>query len=50
MDLLGHFGYLEEALELVKNKKVMALASVWSALLVGCVMHKNAVIGEIAAR
>ena len=49
VDLLGRFGYLEEALDLVKNMKVMAPASVWGALLAGCVMHKNAVIGDIAA-
>lgn len=50
VDLLGRFGYLEEALDLVKNMKVTAPASVWGALLAGCVMHKNAVIGDIAAR
>lgn len=49
VDLLGRFGYLEEALGLVKNMKVMASASVWGALLAGCMMHKNVVIGETAA-
>ncbi|PON72471.1 Pentatricopeptide repeat [Parasponia andersonii] len=49
VDLLGRFGYLEEALGVVKNMKMMAPASVWGALLAGCMMHKNVEIGEIAA-
>lgn len=49
VDLLGRFGYLEEAFGLVKNMKLMATASVWGALLAGCMMHKNVEIGEIAA-
>ncbi|KAJ6353825.1 hypothetical protein OIU76_002782 [Salix suchowensis] len=43
------FGYLEEALGLVQRMKLEATASVWGALLGGCVMHKNVNIGEIAA-
>ena len=49
VDLLGRFGYLEEAFELIKNMKSAATASVWGALLAGCLMHKNIEIGEIAA-
>ncbi|KAG6773423.1 hypothetical protein POTOM_020701 [Populus tomentosa] len=49
VDLLGRFGYLEEALGLVQRMKLEATASVWGALLGGCVMHKNVNIGEIAA-
>ncbi|KAK9991281.1 hypothetical protein SO802_026266 [Lithocarpus litseifolius] len=49
VDLLGRFGHLEEALGLVKNMKSVATASVWGALLAGCVMHKNVEIGEVAA-
>ncbi|KAF5458004.1 hypothetical protein F2P56_022071 [Juglans regia] len=49
VDLLGRFGYLEEALALVKNMKPAPTASVWGALLAGCMMHKNVEIGEIAA-
>ncbi|XP_062078402.1 pentatricopeptide repeat-containing protein At5g04780, mitochondrial-like [Humulus lupulus] len=49
VDLLGRFGYLDEALGLVKNMQTMAPASVWGALLAGCMMHKNVEIGEIAA-
>ncbi|KAF8405849.1 hypothetical protein HHK36_007926 [Tetracentron sinense] len=49
VDLLGRFGYLEEALELIKNMKLEPTASVWGALLGTCMMHKNVEIGEIAA-
>lgn len=49
VDLLGRFGYLKEALGLVKNMKLMVTSSVWGALLAGCMMHKNVDIGEIAA-
>ncbi|CAK7354962.1 unnamed protein product [Dovyalis caffra] len=49
VDLLGRFGHLEEALGLVQKMKLEATASVWGALLAGCVMHKNVNIGEIAA-
>ena len=49
VDLLGRFGYLDEALGLVNNMKRVAPASVWGALLAGCMMHKNVEIGEIAA-
>uniref|UniRef100_A0A2N9GFT5 Pentacotripeptide-repeat region of PRORP domain-containing protein n=1 Tax=Fagus sylvatica TaxID=28930 RepID=A0A2N9GFT5_FAGSY len=49
VDLLGRFGHLEEALGLVKNMKSVATASVWGALLAGCMMHKNVEIGEVAA-
>lgn len=49
VDLLGRFGRLEEALGLIKNTEVASVASIWGALLAGCVMHKNVEIGEIAA-
>lgn len=48
-DLLGRCGYLEEALELLRSMKSSATASIWGALLAGCMMHKNVEIGEIAA-
>ncbi|XP_044470123.1 pentatricopeptide repeat-containing protein At5g04780, mitochondrial-like isoform X2 [Mangifera indica] len=50
VDLLSRFGYLEEALALVKNVNLEVAASVWGALLAGCMMHKNVEIGEIASR
>ncbi|KAK1589218.1 hypothetical protein Q3G72_031650 [Acer saccharum] len=49
VDLLGRFGYLEEALDLVQNISLEETARVWGALLAGCMMHNNDVIGEIAA-
>lgn len=50
VDLLGRFGCLKEALELIKSMKLVPTASVWGALLSGCLMHKNVEIGEIAAK
>ncbi|KAJ8769212.1 hypothetical protein K2173_000987 [Erythroxylum novogranatense] len=48
-DLLGRSGHLEEALRLAQRIDLTTTASVWGALLAGCVMHKNVRIGEIAA-
>ncbi|KAF7834161.1 pentatricopeptide repeat-containing protein [Senna tora] len=50
VDLLGRCGYLVEALQLLKSMKSSATASIWGALLGGCMMHKNVEIGEIAAQ
>ncbi|KAK3007255.1 hypothetical protein RJ639_016238 [Escallonia herrerae] len=50
VDLLGRMGCLEEALGLIRDMKSVSTASVWGALLAGCMMHKNVEIGEIAAR
>ncbi|PIA41808.1 hypothetical protein AQUCO_02200322v1 [Aquilegia coerulea] len=49
VDLLGRSGCLEEALELIKKIPQVAPPSVWGALLGACRIHKNIVIGEIAA-
>ncbi|KAJ7945258.1 Pentatricopeptide repeat [Quillaja saponaria] len=49
VDLLGHRGYLVEALRLLKNMKLPGTASIWGALLSGCMMHRNVEIGEVAA-
>lgn len=49
VDLLGRFGHVEEALRLVKNMRLAPTASIWGALLAGCMMCKNVEIGEIAA-
>lgn len=49
VDLLGRCGYLMEALEILESMKSSATASIWGALLAGCLMHKNVKIGEIAA-
>jgi pentatricopeptide repeat protein len=40
-------GYLEEPLRLLERMKLSSVTgSMWGALLAGCVMHKNANIGE----
>ncbi|KAK2376201.1 putative pentatricopeptide repeat-containing protein [Trifolium repens] len=40
-------GYLEEPLRLLERMKLSSVTgSMWGALLAGCVMHKNAKIGE----
>ncbi|KAF6154902.1 hypothetical protein GIB67_018339 [Kingdonia uniflora] len=49
VDLLGRYGHLEEALELVKKMPEDSPASVWGALLGACRIHKNVEIGETAA-
>jgi pentatricopeptide repeat protein len=47
VDLLGRCGYLEEPLRLLERMKLSSVTgSMWGALLAGCVMHKNAKIGE----
>ncbi|XP_054780638.1 pentatricopeptide repeat-containing protein At5g04780, mitochondrial-like isoform X1 [Prosopis cineraria] len=50
VDLLGRCGYLVEALQILESMKSSATASIWGALLAGCMMHKNVKIGKIAAR
>ncbi|XP_074377555.1 pentatricopeptide repeat-containing protein At5g04780, mitochondrial-like [Apium graveolens] len=49
IDLLGRSGLVEEAFELIKNMKLDPTASIWGALLAGCMMCRNVEIGEIAA-
>ncbi|XP_057970384.1 pentatricopeptide repeat-containing protein At2g03880, mitochondrial-like [Malania oleifera] len=50
VDLLGRFGHIDEALRLIKSAELAAVASIWGALLAGCVIHRNVEIGEIAAK
>ncbi|KAE8720991.1 serine/threonine-protein phosphatase 7 long form-like protein [Hibiscus syriacus] len=50
VDLLGRAGHLDEAYEIIKNMPIRANAIIWSALLAACKLHRNAVLGEIAAR
>ncbi|OMO96251.1 hypothetical protein COLO4_15425 [Corchorus olitorius] len=50
VDLLGRAGRLDEAYEMIKSMPIRANAIIWSALLAGCRIHKNTIIGEIAAR
>ncbi|KAL8479660.1 hypothetical protein ACS0TY_026537 [Phlomoides rotata] len=51
VDLLGRFGQIDEAMNLLNEMKRDGLevhASVWGALLGACRMHKNMVVAEIA--
>lgn len=51
VDLLGRFGLIEEAMNLLEQMKLHRIdisASVWGALLGACRMHKNFKVGEIA--
>ncbi|KAM0946394.1 putative tetratricopeptide-like helical domain superfamily [Dioscorea sansibarensis] len=50
VDLFGRSGDIEQALRLIDKMPMKPSASMWGALLAGCVAHKNVVIGEIAAR
>lgn len=49
VDLLGRAGRLEEALKLIKSMPMQPHAGVWGALLLGCSLHNNIDIGEVAA-
>ncbi|KAJ0972106.1 hypothetical protein J5N97_020065 [Dioscorea zingiberensis] len=49
VDLFSRSGGIEQALRLIVKMPTEASASVWGALLAGCVVHKNTAIGEIAA-
>ncbi|PON38172.1 Tetratricopeptide-like helical domain containing protein [Parasponia andersonii] len=51
VDLLGRFGLLDEAMELLNQMRVDGIevpASVWGALLGACRIHMNIEIGKIA--
>ncbi|EYU41565.1 hypothetical protein MIMGU_mgv1a026878mg, partial [Erythranthe guttata] len=48
--VLGNWGLLEEAEELIENIPFEETASVWRALLDSCGIHKNAIIGTRAAK
>ncbi|XP_039122625.1 pentatricopeptide repeat-containing protein At5g04780, mitochondrial-like [Dioscorea cayenensis subsp. rotundata] len=49
VDLFGRSGDIKQASRLIDKMPMKPSASVWGALLAGCVLHKNVVIGEIAA-
>ncbi|KAL3524636.1 hypothetical protein ACH5RR_013008 [Cinchona calisaya] len=49
-DLLGRQGKLKEALEYIQNMPFKPNASIWGALLSACKIHRDADIGEYAAR
>ncbi|KMZ72730.1 hypothetical protein ZOSMA_15G00680 [Zostera marina] len=51
VDLLGRAGRLEEVLVLIKKIPTVHLDVVlWGSLLVACRVHKNIIMGEIAAK
>ncbi|MQM13380.1 hypothetical protein Taro_046307 [Colocasia esculenta] len=50
VDLLGRAGMLEEAYNLINSMPFRPNIVVWGALLAGCKLHKNAKMGELAAR
>lgn len=49
VDLLSRAGRLEEAHGLIKSMSIQPHAGVWGALLLGCSLHNNLELGEIAA-
>ncbi|PIA40005.1 hypothetical protein AQUCO_02500016v1 [Aquilegia coerulea] len=52
VDLLGRFGYIDEAMSFIKQMKedgVEASASVWGALLGASRIHRNVKVGKLAA-
>ena len=50
ISVLGYWGLLQEALETINNMPFQPSALVWRALLDGCRLHKNALIGKWAAQ
>lgn len=49
VDLLGRFGMLKEAHELIKSMSIKPNDVIWRSLLSACKVHHNLKIGEIAA-
>ncbi|KAG0480271.1 hypothetical protein HPP92_011129 [Vanilla planifolia] len=49
VDLLGREGNLDEALSLIKNAPFPPTANMWAAFLRACRIHKNHVLGKLAA-
>ncbi|KAL5571163.1 hypothetical protein UlMin_020760 [Ulmus minor] len=50
VDLLGRYGKLEEAEELIRNMPFKATSTIWLALLSACKMHSNLDVAERTAR
>lgn len=49
VDLLGRFGMLKEAYELIKSMSIKPNDVIWRSLLSACKVHHNLEIGKIAA-
>ncbi|KAF3791924.1 Pentatricopeptide repeat-containing protein [Nymphaea thermarum] len=53
VDLLGRYGFLDEALKFIcemKSHRLVPSASIWGALLGACRTHGNVELGELAAK
>lgn len=50
VDLLARCGYLDEATDFINRSPFKSAASLWGALLTGCVVHGNLALAEAAAR
>ncbi|XP_024973154.1 pentatricopeptide repeat-containing protein At4g21065-like [Cynara cardunculus var. scolymus] len=48
VDLIGHYGRLDEAYNLIKNMNIKPDSGIWGALLNSCKIHKNVELGELA--
>nr|XP_004504105.1 pentatricopeptide repeat-containing protein At4g02750-like [Cicer arietinum] len=50
IDVMSRAGQLQRACQLIQEMPFKADSSIWSALLVGCNIHSNVQLGELAAR
>ncbi|KAI5384525.1 pentatricopeptide repeat-containing protein At4g02750 [Lathyrus oleraceus] len=50
VDVMSRVGQLKRAYELIQEMPFKADSSIWGALLVGCNIHSNVKLGELAAR
>ncbi|CAN6464877.1 unnamed protein product [Victoria cruziana] len=50
VDLLGRANLLDDAFELVKSMPMRPNVIIWGALAAACKIHKNAIMGEYAAK
>ncbi|XP_071733473.1 putative pentatricopeptide repeat-containing protein At3g23330 [Rutidosis leptorrhynchoides] len=48
IDLIGHYGRLDEAYNMILNMNVTPDSGVWGALLNSCKIHGNVELGELA--
>lgn len=48
IDLIGRYGHLEEAYDIIKNMSIKPDSGVWGALLNSCKFKKNVELGELA--
>ncbi|KAF5196271.1 Pentatricopeptide repeat-containing protein [Thalictrum thalictroides] len=50
VDLLGRAGLLDEAYKFILRMPIQPNTIVWGSLLAACKLHKNLILGELAAR